>query len=53
LSKKWLVERCIRQFVLNAEKNAMFLSSLMELDPYTAENVILNAELKGDIRLTS
>jgi hypothetical protein len=39
--------------VLNAGKNARFLSNLMEPDPYTAENVIPNAELKGDIRLTS
>ena len=41
-----------RQFALNAEKNVKFRSSLTEVDPSTAENVTLNVDLQGDIKLT-
>ncbi len=46
-------KRRIRQFVLNAERNAKFPSSPTEADRYTAENVILSEDQHGDIRLTS
>jgi hypothetical protein len=53
LNRKWLEERCIRQFVLIAARNAKFLSSPMAADQFTAENVILSVDPQGDIRLTS
>ncbi len=46
-------EKCIRQFALNVEKNVKFPSSLMEVDQYTAENVILSEEIREDIKLIS
>jgi hypothetical protein len=39
--------------VPNVGRNAKFLLNQTEQDPYTAENVILNAETQGDIKLTS
>jgi len=46
-------KRCIRQSVLIVERNVKFLSNLTEADQFTAENVILKEDLKGDIKLTS
>jgi hypothetical protein len=46
-------KRCIRQSVLIVERNVKFPSNLTEADQFTAENVILNEDLKGDIKLTS
>ena len=37
----------------SAERNVKFPSNLMEVDRYTAENVTLNEEIQGDIKLTS
>jgi len=33
-------ERCTKQFALNADRNAKFLSSRQKADLYTAKNVI-------------
>lgn len=35
------------------ERNAKFLSNPMVVGQFTAESVILNEDLQGDIRLTS
>ena len=45
--------KCIRQFVQSVEKNVKFPSNLTDADRYTAENAILNEEIRGDIKLTS
>ena len=50
---KCLEEKCIRQSAPNAERNVKFPSNLTEADLYTAENVTLNEEIQGDIKLTS
>jgi len=52
-NSKWPRKRCIRQFVLIAERNAKSPSNQTEADQYTAENVILSEDHQGDIRLTS
>jgi len=44
-------ERCIKQSVPIAVKNVKFRSNLMEADPYTAENAILNEGPREDIKL--
>ena len=46
-------KRCIRQPVLTAEKNAMFLSSQTVLGQFIAENAIANADHQEDIKLLS
>jgi hypothetical protein len=46
-------KRCIRQFARIAVRNAKFLSNPTEADQYTAENVILNEDLREDIKLIS
>jgi hypothetical protein len=38
-------EKCIRQYVLTAERNAKFPSNLTEADRYTAENAIQKEDL--------
>jgi len=43
-------ERCTKQFVQSAAKNAKFHSSLAEAGLYTVENVLLNEE---DTNITS
>jgi len=46
-------KKCIRQSVLIVERNVKFPSNPTEADQFTAENVILNEDPKGDIKLTS
>jgi len=46
-------KRCTRQSVPTVERNAKFPSNPTEADRSTAENVILNEDPKGDIKLTS
>jgi len=46
-------KRCLRQSVLNAERNAKLPSNLTIADQFTAENVILNEDHQGDIKPTS
>jgi hypothetical protein len=50
LKSKCTRKRCIRQFVLIAEKNVKFLSSQTEADQYTAENVTLNEDPREDFK---
>ena len=45
-------ERCIRQLVLTAEKNVMFLSSQTVLGQFIAENATQNEDHQEDIKLT-
>jgi hypothetical protein len=47
--------KCTMQSVLNADKNAKFLSSLTQADLYIAENVMLNGDPREeiDIKLVS
>jgi hypothetical protein len=42
-------EKCTKQFVLNVDKNAKFLSSQTLVDPYTVENVKLNEDPREEI----
>jgi len=51
--RQCLEEKRIRQSVPSAERNVKFPSNLTEADRYTAENVTLNEEIQGDIKLTS
>ncbi len=44
-------KKCIRQYVLIVERNAKSHSSLTEPNQYTAENVILNEDLREDTKL--
>jgi hypothetical protein len=46
--EKWPRKRCIRQFVLIAERNAKSRSSLTQADPYTAENAGLKKEIQDE-----
>jgi hypothetical protein len=48
---KWPEERCIKQFVLNAERNVKFRSNLTEADQYTAKNAIQNEDHQEDTNL--
>jgi len=41
--------KCIRQFVLSAERNVKFRSNLMEADPYTAENAMQREDPQEEI----
>jgi len=45
-------KRCIRQPVLTAEKNAMFLSSQTVQGQFIAENATQNVDHQEDIKLT-
>ena len=49
--------KCIRQFVLSAERNVKFRSNLTEADQYTAENAMQREDPREeadiDIKLTS
>jgi hypothetical protein len=44
------IERCTRQPVLTAEKNAMFLSSQTVLGQFTAVSATQNADHQDDIK---
>ncbi len=46
-------KKCTRQSVPTVERNAKFPSNPTEADRYTAENAILNEDLREDIRLIS
>jgi len=46
-------KKCIRQYVLTAERNVKFPSNPMEANQCTAENVILNEDPQEDTKLTS
>jgi hypothetical protein len=46
------IESCIRQSVLNAVRNVKFLSSLIRIGPFTAENAgKRKGRPEGDIKL--
>ena len=45
-----VTERCTRQLVPTAEKNAMFLSSRTVQGQFTAENATLNVDHHEDIK---
>ena len=45
--------KCIKQSALNVERNVKFLSSLIRVDQFIAENAIVIKDHKGeDIKLT-
>ena len=44
----WRRERCIRQFVLNAGRNAKFPLSLTQADLFTAENAGQKEEVREE-----
>ena len=46
--EKWPRKRCIRQFVLSAERNVKSRSSLTQADLYTAEIAGLRKEIQGE-----
>ena len=45
------IKRCIRQPVLIAEKNVMFLSNQTAQDQFIAENATQNEDHQEDIKL--
>jgi len=53
VERECLEMRCIKQFALNAAKNAKYHSNPTVQDQSTAANVILSAEILGDIKLIS
>jgi hypothetical protein len=48
VESKCQIKRCTRQFVLIAERNAKYLSSLTQADPSTAENAGRRKEVKEE-----
>jgi hypothetical protein len=46
-------EKCTRLYAPTVVKNVKFLSNLTEVDPYIAENAILNEDPQEDIKLIS
>jgi hypothetical protein len=46
-------EKRTRPYALTVVKNVKFPSNLTEVDPYTAENAILNEDPKEDTRLVN
>jgi hypothetical protein len=50
--EKWKTEKCIRQFVLNVEKNVKSHSSLTRAGQSTAENAGRRKEIQEDSRLS-
>ena len=48
-----IIKRCTRQPVLNAKRNATFLSSQTVAGQFTAENATPNEDRHEDIRLIS
>jgi hypothetical protein len=47
------IKKCIKQPVLNVEKNVLFLSNQTVAGQFTAENVTQNVDHQEDIKLLS